>query len=222
MLDAFASHRWITVVLMSLCALAGCHTGGREEPRSQVAIDAREYDRMFEAAVTELREAGFAIERRDYRFGRITTEPRDVPTVFEPWQRAAGAEPFAAEATLGHLRQRVAVLIDPVAVEPAGEAGAEQASQAEQASASEPPSRYRLLVEVVVERAQKPTQRLSGTATSRVFAPLEVTPANWRARGIEDTYWEPIGRDETLETRLLRLIVERASRPTPRARASMP
>ena len=208
---ALAQPRWIGVVLLCVGVLAGCQTGGREEPRSQVPIDAREYDRVFEAAVTELREAGFAIERRDYPFGRITTEPRDVPTVFEPGQRAAGAETFAAEGTLGHLRRRVSVLIDPAA---AADSQGDAAAQVEQTA------QYRLLVEVVVERAQKPRQRLSGTATSHVFAPLDATPANWQARGIEDTYWEPIGRDETLETRLLRRIVKRAVTPTESTRPS--
>jgi hypothetical protein len=170
---------------------------------------------MFDAAVAELREAGFVVERRDYRFGRITTEAMDVSTVFEPWRQTAGAQSFASEATLGHLRRRVAVLIDP----------RDEAAQEldDPTSDGDGTTRldtfdYRLLVEVVVERAQKPTQRLSGTAQSQVFAPLEETPPQWRARGIEQTYWEPIGRDEKLEDRLLRRIVERAVTPPAPAR----
>lgn len=163
---------------------------------------------MFDAAVVELRGAGFSIERRDYRFGRITTEAMDVPTIFEPWRRAGETGAFAAEATLGHLRRRAAVRIE------------RETQPDADAQPQEQPADYRLRIEVVIERAQKPTQRLSGTATSRVFAPLEAVPSPWRARGIEDTYWEPMGRDEALESRLLRGIVKRAVTPPKLTRSS--
>ncbi|MFP3386412.1 hypothetical protein, partial [Tritonibacter sp. SIMBA_163] len=49
-----------------------------------------------------------------------------------------------------------------------------------------------------------------------VFAPLAQTPEAWTERGIEARYFEPVGRDEPLEARLLRRIVERSLRVTGR------
>ena len=48
-------------------------------------IDAEEYDRIFDAAIVVLKDKGFAIDRRDHRFGRITTQPLGSPTFAEPW-----------------------------------------------------------------------------------------------------------------------------------------
>ena len=80
---------------------------------------------------------------------------------------------------------------------------------------------YDFEIEVLVERAQRPARRLSGTAGQDVFAPLDAPPLAWQERGIASTYWQPIGRDTRLEARLLRAIIERSLQPSswrPRSR----
>src|SRR5688572_16983036 len=83
--------RPVTVGLLLALGLAGCShpvrplTGFRPAP-NPVEVDAAEYDRVFEASVDVLRDAGFRVNRRDYRFGDVVTYPDTSPTVFEPWK----------------------------------------------------------------------------------------------------------------------------------------
>lgn len=194
---------------MGLLPLTGCRTPATTDAPRALAVDAREYDRLFEAAVAELRDAGFVIERRDHRFGRITTEPRDVPTAAEFWSPAALNRGLAAAASLAHLQWTVTVMLDPIDADTPP--GSDDAATAESAG---PTERYRLAVEVLIEREQRPTQRLSGTASRDVFEPLAAAPAAWDQRGITAAYFEPVGRDEAVEAKLLRRIVQRSLQMT--------
>jgi len=178
-------------------ALVGCR--GAAEPVAQpFEIDAREYARVFEAAELELRERGFDVDRADYRFGRLTTEPRGAATVFEPWDTAHSTPGQAVAATLADTRRTVRVMLDPAAglADPAGSAG--------------DPEAYDLRVEVLMHRRQVPLRRLDGSAERNVFNTLTALPPDWAQRGIEAEYWQPVGRDGLLEDRLIRAIIRRS------------
>ncbi len=154
-------------------------------------IDQREYDRLYAATIRTLRDYGFQIDRQDYRFGTITTEPLTAPSLFEPWDPTDSTLKQTLDATLDHQRRIVTVRLQP-------EAGSEDADA------------YALDVDVTLERRNVATRRLNGTARDNVFVDLDDAPAELARRGIPRAYWQPIGRDAELEQRLLRDIVQRS------------
>ena len=172
--------------------------GGNE---GGVALEAGEYDRAFAQSVAVLRDVGFVVDRQDHRFGQITTLPRPSPTIFEPWQPDHTYLDQAARATLGSLRRSARVSLTR-ATDPAD-------ASTEAGAAAEPPVGYALEVEVLIERLQVPTRRLSGTTRGSVFDDLDEIPAELQRRGVVGRYWQPVGRDVHLEARLRDRILRR-------------
>lgn len=136
-----------------------------------------------------LRDAGFQLNRQDFRFGRISSEPQGSPTVFEPWKSDNVRAEEAWLSTLGDLRRTVTISLEPK-------------ETVELASA------YGLRVEVVLERLQIPERRMDGRTQGSVFADLGEVPAELQDRGIRQRYWQPIGRDLALEQYLTQKILE--------------
>ncbi|MEO1235371.1 MAG: hypothetical protein AAFX76_01140, partial [Planctomycetota bacterium] len=158
-------------------------------------VSAERYPDAFAAAAGVLRDAGFVVDRRDFRFGRITSRPKGSPTLLEPWKRDNADASLALRSTLGDLRRRAIVAFEPdVESAPASGSG---------------PAAYRLRVEVVIERQQVPERRLSGATRGSVFADLQETPAELAQRGVVGRYWQPIERDTALEAELTRAILSR-------------
>lgn len=218
-------------MLLTVTALLGCRGPAALAP-NPFEIDAREYDRVYDASVQVLRDYGFTVDRQDYRFGRVTTGPLGSPTLLEPWKRDNSTLGQAAASTVGDLQRKVTVFIDPVIAmdatpaRAAGEEVAEDAEIAASAGASASPAdggeagAYLLRVEVLIERREVPTRRLTGTASRNVFSSLRDTPVEWQKRGIEANYWLPVSRDPQLEQRLLREIVSRSLSLPPREQGS--
>jgi len=171
--------------------LAGCAASPEAQRGSIVPVVLAEarYQPVYDAAIDVLRDRGFRVDRQDFRFGRITTQPRPSPTVFEPWVRDNSNAAQTLASTADHLQRRVTVMLDPLEnVE--GEFG--------------------LSVEVVIERREFPLRRLTGTAERRQLDALSAVPAEWEARGITETYAQPIGRDAEMERGLVVEILARA------------
>jgi hypothetical protein len=149
-------------------------------------LTAGEYDDLFEAAATALIDEGFTIDRRDYRFGQILSDPLVAATMFEPWYGGKATPGQAVASTLNYQRRVARITLAPTA---------------EDADA------YTLSVVVNIEQIELPARRLSGsTRGGRIFDELQSTPAELEARGIRGNYWSVIGRDEKMEQRLLRAI----------------
>ena len=192
-------------------ATGGADAGGNQGARSEggsgggseggVALEAGEYDRAFAQSVAVLRDVGFVVDRQDHRFGQITTLPRPSPTIFEPWQPDHTYLDQAARATLGSLRRSARVSLAR-ATDPTD-------ASTEAGPAAEPPPGYALEVEVLIERLQVPTRRLSGTTRGSVFDDLDEIPAELQRRGVVGRYWQPVGRDVHLEARLRDRILRR-------------
>ena len=232
------AHRPLLAVLPLLVGLLlaaagpGCSRSVKQYRPNPAELDAAAYRDAYSAAQRVLDDAGFALDRQEYRFGRLTTLPLAAPTVLEPWHGSNTTPTQTATSTINRQRRVATVTFEPVTDEPAdaGVARDDEASTAapgrEPASADHelvaPPvavgdegepvaARYRMLVEVQVERYQRATRYLTGSTASRnVFGNLRGVPAEWRDRGIAAAnYWVSVGRDPELEQRLLQAILAR-------------
>ncbi|MCC7408936.1 MAG: hypothetical protein IT442_12760 [Phycisphaeraceae bacterium] len=188
------------LLLWLAVAMAGCHSASKSAV-NPLAIDAREYSRLFEASVLELRDLGFVVDREDYRFGQITTRPLTSPTIFEFWKPVNSTMGQAAQSTANLQRRTVQVFLEPARPEGA------QAPTAEGGELHAGP--YQLRVEVMIERLQRPDAFVSG-ASDRPLGSLTAHPQEWERRGIADRYWLAVGRDERLERRLIERIVRQS------------
>lgn len=164
-----------------------------EATPATTVLSSADYDAAFDAAVRELRDAGFRIARNDRRFGVITTWPKESPTAFEPWVGDNTTGDLARRSTLNHLRRAVEVAITP-AGRADGQAGAD----------------YTLTVAVTLEREQRPNRYLNHSAGGTIAARYDDVPAHLAQQGIPASYWEPAGDDPELAKRLLAVIRERA------------
>ena len=180
------------ITLVTAIALAGCVSKPIVKPiANPQSINANQFDAVFKATVDTFREFEFRVDRKDHRFGKITSLPIIAPTVFEPW-RPQGDRSLALQSTVNAERR-----IATVWLEPAG--GLNDSTE------------YLLRVEVLIERQQYPTRRLTGaTRGSDVFGTLTSTPVEMKKRGITDEYWRPVTRDPNLEQRLLAAIINKS------------
>ena len=184
----FVSMRRYQPLLLLLLAFAlNCGGCGRSIVRmdNPLPIDAREYARIFDAAVIELRDQGFIINRHDYRFGVITTRPLAAPTLLEPWQRQNTTAYQGLESTLNSQRRTVTVTLELAdtatstdlrpATQPAVPGPAEVANTSAiisplTASAVAGPA-YQLRVEVLIERQQHPALQATGSPSGQEPGP---------------------------------------------------
>jgi len=160
------------------------------------ALQAEAYPQAFKATIDVLRDHGFIIDRRDYRFGEITTEPLGSPNLFEVWRPQNTTGEQAVESTLASEQRRVHVRFARQ-----GEDGGRGQAEGD--------AGYMLEVEVVLERLQVPTRRMAGSARRNVFSNLAAPPRELIDKGVTGNYWEPVGRDPYLEARLIREITRR-------------
>lgn len=224
--------RWMLLLLTLLLPVAGCQSdyGQASNP---YPVAAAEYDRLFESAQHVLRKRGFTIDRASHRFGLIQTEPRSAPTAFEPIRNNNVGLKRQAQATARHVRRIVTVRLEPAGDNPATQPATTPADRSQRKASAdrdtdiaggfEPPEvattqpadgNYQLRVHVRLQAKQQPTRRLISGTGDRVFSDLDQVPKRWQQRGIEKNYWQTVGRDPKLETRLIHDIVRDSFNPT--------
>ena len=187
---------------LSLAAgLVGCG-------RQTVAIDnptriiAPEYDRIFDASVQVLRDMRFVVDRKDRRFGVVTTRPMIAASAFEPWHPDNTTSDQVAQSTLNYQRRSVRITIEPTDQEA-------------------PFDDYMLDVAVLQERRQVPHRQLTSSAVADVSYRGRAAEAQAVETevGRETAFWRPVGRDAELERRILadilRLSVKLAAGESP-------
>ena len=155
-----------------------------------VSVTSPDFERLWTAAQEAARDAGFRIDRRDYRSGVMTTQPLVSRQLWEVWRRDVAALPDLAKSTLQTLRRTVRFEIG-----------------------RRDDGTYELVPKVLVERYSFAEHRITSVALYReVFAltPQEVI----RRRDLQENptqaptgvpppeYWYAIGRDPHLERRL--------------------
>ena len=171
-----------------------------------VAADA--YPDVFARTVDVLRRQGFEIDRKDLRFGQITSLPKGSPTAFEPWIADNSTPGQAWQSTLGDLRRIVKISFEPAEATPVNSVVADEADDDSASSSSAALGPYQVHVEVQLEQRQVTGRRLDGRTRGSVFADLAEPPQSLQDRGIDAQYWQPIGRDTPLEQRLLQAIFD--------------
>jgi len=182
---------WVLAVLITV--LPGCATPPPATADNPLEIDTREYGRVMDAAVAVLRDAGFEIDEHDYRFGRVTTRPLASPLLLEFWKQTTPGPDARVQSTVNDDRRSVTVTLAPIA----------------EGAGGQPPAAYDLSVQVLIERRQHAGKHLTGS-TKTLWAAPAVQPVEWRRRGIEARYWQPIGRDAAFEKHLLAEIIRRS------------
>ena len=197
---------WAYVIIAIFLAVmsASCSRPYTQTP-NPFEIDAREYRRIYNAAVLVLREHGFRLGRQDYRFGRVTTLPLPAPTVFEPWLVTNTTAKQNLVSTLNQQRRIVTIYWEPTALQDRSPTrSVENAARADIA--------YQMRIEVHLEQKQTPVRRLNGSTSGHaIMTSLKSPPLEWVEQGIDEpSYWQPIGRDPHLEQRLTAAIVRRS------------
>jgi hypothetical protein len=194
-------------------------------PTTHLAVHPQEYSRLFEAACLVLEDMGFAVPRRDYRFGQIATSPLNNPVIIEFWKPTHDRGlAMALQSTFNDQRRVARLFFEPYTITPTQ-------SPAEPFTAGSPapptpgpqprnpdpdsPSAYTFRVEVIIERLQQPARYLTNSA-HRPALRLTDIPVEVAAVGVHGPYWQPVTRDDALAAVILERTVRRSlelSRP---------
>jgi len=192
----------ITLCLL-MSTLTGCSTTPTEAPQTaRLTFAADRYPAVFEAAVETLRQQGFRIARRDYRFGTITTYPKESATAVEFWINDATTPAQHQSDTFNSQQRTVTVKVSDFNLDAAlrgtNAGGSSEGEEAE--------SIYHLTVEVLVQRLQRPERYLTHSASPRITTTYTDVPMHLRDRGIDGPYAQTMERDPLLERRLIQAI----------------
>lgn len=216
----------LAVALLGLAVLlaGGCQTSPAERAAAELLEDTAEplnpeasfdeslvfepaaYPVVFESAIESLRNQGFRIARRDYRFGLISTYPKEAATLMEFWIDDASTTNQILADTLNAQQRSVRVTIERVVPAESSDSSGEQPPTST-AQADEP--RYALSVQVFTQRLQQPDRYLTHSASARLTAEYNQTPAHLADRGIDGLYIQSLTRNPLLERRLLAAIQAR-------------
>ncbi|MEM9109952.1 MAG: hypothetical protein AAGC72_08000 [Planctomycetota bacterium] len=176
-----------TFGLLLCTAQLGCSTTPAEQPQpARLTFSEDRYPVVYEAAVETLRTNGYRIARSDYRFGTITTFPKEAATSAEFW--VDDATTYAQRRSDTYNAQQRTVTV-----------------QVEQREAD---AGFSLSVRVEVQRLQRPERYLTHSAGPQISAAYTDVPMHLKDRGIDGPYAYTIERDPLLERRLLDAIKE--------------
>lgn len=213
-----------SALLLRLCcaallwaSLTGC---GQADSQLSLIVDRARYDAVFDATLESLRREQFVLNRVDRRLGVITTEPRPASSVLEPWRGDNSTVGQAVESTLHDQHRVVRVQFRPYQANVTAAAAAGDGHRGPDAVGEERPGDFTaaarpfeaanhdgvmaMELRCVIERGHRPGWRLE--TSSMRYSSYTVDPALAR-RGIPRRFWEPIGRDQHMESRLLEQII---------------
>lgn len=193
------------ILLLLPCLAAGC-SRKIVTADNPARLDTDLYKTYFDTTVQVLRDNGYVIDRNDYRFGTITTLPQGSPTLFEVWNSQNTTGYQAVESTLADEQRIVHVTLSPLTTEKMVSA---ENKVSDTISDGVSGAGYAFEVEVRLERRQTPVRYMTGSARRNVFTSLSAVPKDLADKGITGNYWQPIGRDEYLEARLMKQITDR-------------
>lgn len=179
--------------------LAGCAgSSGRDGPASgpttaavvgAKTVTASSFERLWNACAQVARDRHFAIDRRDYRGGVLTTEPLTSAQFFEPWRRDAITFDAVAESSLSTIRRTIRF---------------EFTRHAD--------GTFSVVPHVLVERYSSAERRITSAQLYRsAFRKTTATGSRETDRGVAlpTRYWYRIGNDPALEKDLAEAVQSR-------------
>lgn len=191
-------------ILMAWICGHGC-AGPTPQVANPIPIAMEEYPSIFDSAMAVLQEAGFSIDRRDRRFGVVTTQPQLTPTVFEPWKPDYNLTDHHVQSTVNFQRRVIRVGIEQAL----GGATAESLGK----PVTEAGPNLVMRVTVTIYQQQHPEIPPPNTVVSTVSF-TDGKAGRSRAvvseRGVEKPFWQAAGRDENLEKHLVAMILKRS------------
>jgi len=153
----------------------------------------RDFDRLWNASRDSMQDDGFAIDRRDYREGVLTSLPLVSKAAYEIWRNDVQTAHDLDQSTVGTVRRTIRFDIRRLAD------GSFQASP-------------RVLVEryCMIERRVTSVSQYQDIFSIRL---LDVNRENEEAgMAIPAEYWYPIARDYTLEHQLAKSVERHLSK----------
>jgi len=193
------STAFLLLVLVSF--VVGCNAAPTESAKPATAMLSFSPDRypaVHAATVEVLRQHGFRIARNDYRFGTVTTYPKESPTILEFWVDDATTYTQRREDTYNAHQRSAKIQVSDFNLD-AALSGTPSAPEAQEPT-------YYLSIEVLVERLQRPERYLTHSASDRITAAYTAVPTHLSTRGIDGPYAQSLTRDPQLEQRLLEAI----------------
>ncbi len=201
----------MAIILLVGLVLPGCATPPAQD---RVTLAAAHYDDAFDAAVETIRSHGWDLAIMDRRGGVIESEPRQSPSVLEPWALQTTDPDLAMLATLGDTTRRVRIEFSPAGPLPLADNADAQVPEADvlgldlDEDLTTRTGDIDTRVWVWVERTYRPGRRL-GTWTFQ--------EDSWATEATEDPIWAtspkrvavPEGRDRGAERLLLAEVTQR-------------
>lgn len=152
-------------------------------------IDIASYHHIFNEALHLIRSTGYRIGWSSRRLGIIVSKPRIGPEVLQWWRPDVTNGNSLMESTLNTFRRTIRLVIQRLGKQ-----------------------RYRISIEVLVERRENPQGMVGAVAFNGISAfggnilPLMASHA---APGVGGEYWYPAGHDPLLENKLLRKLFKK-------------
>jgi hypothetical protein len=143
------------------------------------------YDRIWQEAMQILAQTGFALDRKDYRLGVLTTKALPSSQILEFWKPQQTDANTAMENTVNSQRRTVRVTVAKVPGKP---------------------EFYEIGIQVLVERETNPSEKLGGPIFTEGsgFGRSELSlSSDYAPPKPEPAIWVPVGHDPKLEKKLL-------------------
>ena len=173
---------------MASPAVGGAWVANLSNSTSQI-VDIASYKHIFNQALHLVRRTGYRVSWSSYRLGIIVSKPRIGPEVLQWWRPDVTNGNSLMESTLNTFRRTMRLVIERLGKQ-----------------------RYRISLEVLVERRENPQGMVGAVAFNGISAfggnilPLMASHA---APGVGGEYWYPAGRDPLLEKKLLKELLKR-------------
>jgi hypothetical protein len=146
-------------------------------------VQAKDFDRLWEACKSVARSYLFAIDREDFRAGLITTDPMVSKQMWEIWRSDTGSFSDVMENSTATIRRTLRFEI-----------------------ARDEAASFTITPKVLIERLAVLERRITSVAQYRTAFAGPAAPARYAvARDVDPTldlparYWYPIGRDTKME-----------------------
>jgi hypothetical protein len=154
------------------------------------------YDNVWKQGMAILTEAGFALDRQDYRLGTMTTQPLPSNQIIEFWKPQTTNATNLMENTINDQRRFVRLTISKVEGKP---------------------QFYEIAVQVIVERETNPEEIIygpvfaegSGFGRNAISLRSDYATTAYSPTKVDPGRWNILGHDPDLERKLLEALFKR-------------